>query len=900
MIILLASCQEPYHDVIKYFEKQNNPEKLEAAMYLIKNLKYQKSFEGEQYNNMLGVYSYVSKLPVMERADTFNMKNHSSIFFLKKDYKTITSEFLIKHVTYCYDIWNKTFWKDKYDFNYFCEYVLPYKSRYEPASLWIQDYNKVWSRYLNDITFYGGDIYKATNYKKKSHEILSLNDFDISDLVTIHQTSEPLTIDNVYSYENSSFYMKILYTCGKKYPKLKVSINNEDTVTIDFHPTHTKYTYPSKPFVAKINLKKGYNILNFISLNDTIHLDNIEIVNYERFYRDDPFYNLIDGASYKIKNCHTNNYLEIHENSKEDFAKVITTDYNNFDNQKFYLQNIDYGFFKISPTHVAKDKKVLEVLGYSRKENASIVQCFFHGEANQQWAIIPVSQNRYKILNRFNSKCLQADINGKVSQGTYKDLSKQHWIFEKTNDSIFLDSTSHVVQDSPVEIASRIFHSIDFEWFLPASYLPDLPADTLFKYKTGLCSHESQYFLYILRSLGIPACIDFNPQRPNASAGHSWNSIIDDKGNTLMSQINVGPNKNVVELPISKIYRIGFSINQNSLFFKKNKHEKIPPFFLNPYLFDVTNAYCNTLNLEVSLFGSMDKKKRPYLAIFDNKKWFPVAWGNKNKSHVLFNNMGLGILYLPVYNSQQGIEAAGYPFIVHNDSTIKRIVPSVNETIKLVLYRKYPIRPVHEWALTRMDGGRFEGANKSDFSDATLLYKHQGISNPVFHTVLSESDKKFKYVRYIGADGSFSTISEIMFYDENGIELRGKIIGSDGSYKDFGSTKEKAFDKNILTGFDGHTSKGTWVGIEFSKPVAIKKIRYIPRNDGNCIEIGNRYELVFWNNKTWESLGEKVADSDSLVYPNCPKNALFLLHNKTKGIEERPFLLNENGEIDWW
>ncbi|MGL5918940.1 MAG: hypothetical protein ACRCZQ_00320, partial [Bacteroidales bacterium] len=50
--------------------------------------------------------------------------------------------------------------------------------------------------------------------------------------------------------------------------------------------------------------------------------------------------------------------------------------------------------------------------------------------------------------------------------------------------------------------------------------------------------------------------------------------------------------------------------------------------------------------------------------------------------------------------------------------------------------------------------------------------------------------------------------------------------------------------------------------------------------------VNNRYELFYWNNNKWSSLGQTIADSDSLIYENLPKGALLLLRNLTKGREE--------------
>ncbi|MPN46882.1 hypothetical protein SDC9_194481 [bioreactor metagenome] len=87
--------------------------------------------------------------------------------------------------------------------------------------------------------------------------------------------------------------------------------------------------------------------------------------------------------------------------------------------------------------------------------------------------------------------------------------------------------------------------------------------------------------------------------------------------------------------------------------------------------------------------------------------------------------------------------------------------------------------------------------------------------------------------------------------------------------------------------------------MDFKRPVAMEKIIYIPRSDGNSIVPGNEYELVYWDHDNWASLGIKIADDDFLEYSNCPKGALFLLHNHTEGVEERIFTY-KNGEQIWW
>lgn len=91
----------------------------------------------------------------------------------------------------------------------------------------------------------------------------------------------------------------------------------------------------------------------------------------------------------------------------------------------------------------------------------------------------------------------------------------------------------------------------------------------------------------------------------------------------------------------------------------------------------------------------------------------------------------------------------------------------------------------------------------------------------------------------------------------------------------------------------------SWVGLKLDKPMSISRIRFATRNDGNMIEIGNEYELVYWGEGKWQSLGRQIAATDSLVYEKVPVKALYHLKNHTKGWEERIFTMKE-GEQVWW
>ena len=80
----------------------------------------------------------------------------------------------------------------------------------------------------------------------------------------------------------------------------------------------------------------------------------------------------------------------------------------------------------------------------------------------------------------------------------------------------------------------------------------------------------------------------------------------------------------------------------------------------------------------------------------------------------------------------------------------------------------------------------------------------------------------------------------------------------------------------------------------------LSRICFLPRSDDNFIREGELYELCFWDGR-WVSLGTRTGSrqTQELIYDNIPSNALLLLHNLTKGKEERIFTY-ENSRQVWW
>lgn len=63
---------------------------------------------------------------------------------------------------------------------------------------------------------------------------------------------------------------------------------------------------------------------------------------------------------------------------------------------------------------------------------------------------------------------------------------------------------------------------------------------------------------------------------------------------------------------------------------------------------------------------------------------------------------------------------------------------------------------------------------------------------------------------------------------------------------------------------------------------------------------GAEYELFYWDNKGWQSLGKKTASDKPLEFKRVPKACLYWMVAKDSDLEERIFTINQSGQQVWW
>ncbi|MDR1340575.1 MAG: hypothetical protein LBK58_11060 [Prevotellaceae bacterium] len=426
---------------------------------------------------------------------------------------------------------------------------------------------------------------------------------------------------------------------------------------------------------------------------------------------------------------------------------------------------------------------------------------------------------------------------------------------------------------------------------------------TLARLPFGSCDDYALLSTGLMRSKGIPVAIDFTPQWPFRSQGHAWTVVLTNRGKNIefpAGFANPGePHK--PDEKKAKVFRKCYAINKElEILNEREKHVPYP--FTNVFIKDVTDEYISTSDVELSIPSKFRKYRYAYLAVFDNKSWSAIHYGKVSNGKVVFTKMGRNCLYMPIFCDREGVVPFSSPFIINYQGEIRRIEADRNKKQAVTLYRKYYVSTHCYDVAHRLLGGKFQAANKEDFSDAVTLHQVTKFTVQSQEIALDTMRNAYRYWRYCSGEGQFCHIAEIYFYkSDTASAVYGQITGTeDPAIADTDRYRREAvFDRDPLTYFNAPVPSDGWVGMDFGEPVRIDHIWYTPRGDGNDITPGDEHELLYWSGNKWVSLGRRIAEEPVLVYDNVPVNALLLIRNLSRGHEERIFTY-EKGEQVWW
>ncbi len=888
--------------VLSHFKDDPDPLKYEAAKFLISEMPYHYSYSGDAVELYDSAYLEMANYPYEKRDSVFACLS-SNIDFLKTiltpDIISLKADYLIKAIEDACNVWENTGWHTQYDKSYFFDYVLPYRLTHEQPTDWRTAISYIYPFLASNYVFSRrGQFYEAEDGDLDACETVSYDRASKGKVVLLDKENSKASLI-IHAPLASSKKIWLTYASVSKDPRIRIFVNGKDIGVFRLQSTISLESLRDSRFGIEVCITAGNNTIAIVREKGNILLDRITVSAMEKL----DFENQEDYTEslFRIKNHGTGNYI-VFDTIRQSLLDLVKLKPLMNKGDSCGMLRLDFkGDYCWSISSFKKDTTdlCLESRYCSTEENAQVSQYHFQGGNHQKWIFNPIDNHLYKIMNKDNGLYLESakDDNGNeiMVQTMFADRETQKWAMEKCGKNP--SPNPHYPFGSSISAAMKV-HELtpEYEWMaFKGSLTPKITS--ILEGKTGNCLMETCFTVSLCRSIGIPAAIDFTPNYANRSKGHTWCVLINPDGRSSLFHMGFAPGDSVYYVKNyirPKVYRHRFRLNRK-IAKDLSKEQEIPELFIHADFVDVTDEYGEVSDL-IRTVPSDIKGEVAYICVFDNKNWVPVDYAAISKGKVKFRKMGRNVMYMAATYVDGKIVPFGNPFLIDSDGNSHDIVANEQHPEKMTILRKYPFMSFNDEFNRRMDGGEFQAANDPEFKSNVTLFTHSGLTDGNWYDIPVVDSGSYRYVRYIGADGSYCNINEVEFFSPDHKMLQGAIIGTEGIA---GKRKENVFDGDILTGFEGNSSDRHWVGMKFCKRERISQIRYIPRTDGNCIEIGDRYELKYWHNGKWQSIGEKIATDNRLVYYDVPTDGLYLVSNLSKGQEERIFTYKDGKQI-WW
>ncbi|MDE6335433.1 MAG: RICIN domain-containing protein, partial [Muribaculaceae bacterium] len=729
---LAGDNRQEMERVLDHFKDDPDPLKYEAAKFLISNMPYHYTYKGEEMERYENAYLEIASKPIQFRDSVFTVLVDSIDFTNvtpAHDIRELKADYLIKMIDNACDVWRNSKWHREYDKLLFFNYVLPYRMLNEPVSDWHitvdEEYPYLKSK---DVWSKRGVYLEAEDAGVENAKVVTTESASQGRMVLLDKPDAGVTY-KINSPLPSRKNLYLRYTSTSNHGKAKVLVNNKLIESVKLDPTNTMKVFRDSRLAFTVELSKGENDITIQFDNDTIGLDYIRVANIESL--DSGVTDNFSGTYYRIRNVRSGNSI-VFDTLRQSLLNLIELK-PVLPDDSCGMVRLDFrglGAWSISSFKKDTLDLCLEAQYCRTDEGAPMSQYHYQNGNHQKWIFLPVGKNTYKIMSKDSGLFLESrkddEDKERIIQTAYADKESQKWQLEPCGENIA--SNALFTFGSAIAEALKVYDVTNqFEWFGFQGNMPP-KGSALLTGRTGNCRDEASYTVYLCRSLGIPAAIDFAPHWGNRSQGHSWSVLIKPDGKATPFYMGCAPGDTVHYYHSylkPKVFRHSYQLNRTIAEEMRNE-VSVPKLFRNADFTDVTDEYYVTTDVERDVPKAVKGHDVAYICVFDNRNWVPVYYGKIKNGKVTFKSMGRNIMYMVATFENGKIMPFGNPFLIKPDGEVRDIKVDVSSKQDMTLSRKYPFMGSQDYFNIRMAGGRFQVSNKPDFSIAKDIYRHEG------------------------------------------------------------------------------------------------------------------------------------------------------------------------------
>ena len=422
----------------------------------------------------------------------------------------------------------------------------------------------------------------------------------------------------------------------------------------------------------------------------------------------------------------------------------------------------------------------------------------------------------------------------------------------------------------------------------------------------GVASHCTD----ISRACGIPMVTDYITSHRYFFSRHYFSSVLSGSNHW----ISFTPEQDVLGEFNFQAYtglntlRFTYAAQKNSPYFLKNSDEQVPNIFNDPCISEVTHLYKNVSPVKLRVPSTTNRLA--YLAVFEKGRegLAPATWGEiDSMGHVTYRNVIYNTFYFPMLCHSEHNDYFASPFWLASAGDVHyldELLVDSDTSSNMTVYRKFPWKENMKKNATATIGAKLYGANRSDFSDRICLLTIDDTLQPYVQDFLIPFAQYYKYYQYVTVNKQNSNISVLELLaledtDKLSVEqATPKTRLTKHDVDDFMKYKEVSRKQMPWSDHNMKTSSGSRkeIRLELPSKQRIVGVRIAPVNADNGIVVGDRYQLLYWDNG-WQELDIQDAIANYLEFKNIPKQKLYWLKNLTQGREEYPFIMRNGKQL---